>query len=302
MTRSPVLACLVLALGGCFASSNKVADVDTDSSAGAETSETGDRTSLTSTDGGSNPTTTGVTDPSATTSDEGSDTSDTNDTNSTSATTSDTNDTTSDTGEPPLGNCRGFDGTIAYVNFGGASLELGAVDNAPAKITSDATLAGDWPPYAEDDAAMVFELMQPHWAPFDICLTMEEPDALDYEMIVVQSEAYQGNDNILSLTGPDCGNTANNNVTVLFLASGLNLPAITKAIAISKQLAHLFGLDAVDDDGDLMNQFVAMTLNGASFTDSCIPLIVGATCAGGVSCNEGSQDASEMLTDVLGIP
>ena len=294
------MASVPLVLGGCFESNEMVAPSDTESATATDTGSTGGRTSLTSTDGGSSPTsedtggvvtmTTATTDASTTAGDA-------------TATTNDSTDgVTTGTGDPPPGDCNDFDGTIAYINFDGASLRGGAVDNAPAGVTENAALAGDWAPYGADDAEMVFALMQPHWAPFDICLTMQPPQTPDYEMVVVQSEPYDDNDNILSLIGPDCENTASNNVNVLFLSDGLNLPEITKAIAISKHLAHLFGLDDVGDDGDLMNQFVAMTLNGASFTNTCHPLIGAATCAGGVDCAQGQQDAHEMLSTVLGVP
>jgi len=221
-----------------------------------------------------------------------------------SATTdaTDGEDTTAGTGGPMPGNCADFDGTIAYINFDGATLRGGAIDNAPAGVTGNAVLAGEWPPYAAGDAEMVFELVLPHWAPYDICLTTQPPTAPDYEMIVVQSEPYDGNDNILSLIGPDCGNTTSNNVEVLFLSDGLNLPEITKAIAISKHLAHRFGLDSVEANGDLMNQFVANTLNGASFEDVCHPLSNVATCAGGLTCPQGLQSAHEILMAVLDNP
>jgi len=283
-----------------------VAPQGTDAETTAGTGEAGSVT-VSSSGGGSSSTTTADTDADAdgtagtataasTTTDDATD-------DATDGTTDDTTDDGSDsTGVPQPLNCAGFPGTIAYINFDGATLTSGAVDNAPAGITSEPVLAGEWPPYEEGDAEMIFALMQPHWEAFNICLALEPPDRLDYEMIVVQSQAYDDNDNILALTGPDCGNTSNNNVSVLFLATGLGLPEITKAIAISKHLAIQFGLDSVDDDSDLMNEFIGATLNGATFSNTCLPLVMGATCAGGLSCPGGQQNASEMLNELLGGP
>ena len=189
---------------------------------------------------------------------------------------------------------------VAYINFGGAELELGAIDNAPENITDEPVLAGVWPPYAEGDEAEVFETVLEHWAGYDICLTMDPGDATDYEMVVVQSVAYMNNDNVLSLNQPDCSNVASNNVEVLFLAEGLNLPTITKAIAISHHLARMFGLDAVNAAGDLMNQFVGSTQNGASFTDECHPFGNAASCAATPSCADDEQNSAEVLASVIG--
>lgn len=271
-----------------------------DAASDSNTGSTDGQTSLTSTDGGTSPTTAGT---------EGTQGGETMTTAATGTTTdsettaaTDGEDTTAGTGEPMPANCDDFDGTIAYINFDGANLRGGAIDNAPAGVTGNASLAGDWPPYGAGDAEMVFDLLVPHWAQYDICVTAQPPAAPDYEMIVVQSEPYDGNDNILSLIGPDCGNTTSNNVEVLFLSDALNLPEITKAIAISKHLAHRFGLDSVEDNGDLMNQFVANTLNGASFADACNPLGTVATCGGGLTCPQGQQNAHEILTSILGSP
>jgi hypothetical protein len=196
--------------------------------------------------------------------------------------------------------CAGFGGAVAYINFDGADLEIGVVDNAPNGITNNDVLVGSWPAYGDPDAEAVFDTMLAHWASFDICLTMEPPQVADYDMIVVQSVAYMGNDNVVSLGAADCSNTTINNVDVLFLSTNNNLPTITKAIAVSKALAQRFGLDSVMADEDIMNQFIANTLNGASFTNMCLPLGTASTCGGGGPCPAGTQNAFAMLTDIFG--
>lgn len=202
-----------------------------------------------------------------------------------------------DTGPQPA--CAGFAGRVVYVNMSGAELTMGVVDNAPANITSEDSMVGVWPGYTTADADDVYALVEAHWAPYDVCLTREPPASLDYTMIVVSSETFQ-DPNFVGFGVVDCGDAVQNSVNVVVLSEEAGIATTTKAIAISKHLAHTFGLNSVmNAPDDLMNQFVGMTLNGATFTSDCHP-IVTQTCDASVDCGPGEQQSGPYLEIVLG--
>jgi hypothetical protein len=215
------------------------------------------------------------------------------------ADTSTTADSSSDTG--PLPGCGDFDGRVVYVNMSGADLSMGIIDNAPAGITSNAQLVGTWPGYTTDDADELFALVEGHFAPFHVCLTRDVPLVPDYSMIVVSSEAFEGNPNVIGFDIIDCGDTAPNSVTIIFLSEKAGLATATKAVGLSKHVAHMFGLDSVADaPDDLMNQFVALTLNGAGFTETCYAKVTGAMCDSAVGCAAGEQQSGPYLEALFG--
>jgi len=204
-----------------------------------------------------------------------------------------------DTGIQP--GCGGFDGRVVYVNMDGADLEMGLVDNAPANTTSNASLVGTWPGYTTGDADQVYEAVLEHWAPFDVCLTRELPAVPDYTMIVVSSATYQANPNFIGFANIDCSDSVPNSVNIVVLAEEANLPVATKAIGLSKHIAHTFGLESVASaTDDIMNQFVGTTLNGATFTDTCYVSTMTANCDSAVACAVDEQQSGPYLENLLG--
>ena len=193
-----------------------------------------------------------------------------------------------------------------YLDFDGATIVMGVVDNGPAYLSSEASLVGDWDPYADDDVDAIVGFVQGHFAPYRICITTEVPTILDYTVVVVTTEAAAGSEMVVTFIHPyDCGNMNLNDLEAVFLHPSLNLPPITKAIAISSALGHRLGLDPVDEPADLMNRFVGNTNNGATFTPDCLPYAgAGASlyCQGmnGPACLATEQSSDGYLLSVLG--
>ena len=105
------------------------------------------------------------------------------------------------------------------------------IDNAPEAIVGDPALAGVYGPYDEDDREELLELVRGHFAPAGICVTDQRPPTPDFDMIVVTTDTL-GDGNALGFPNLDCGNTAQNNVNVVFFSSKVNLGTTARAIAL----------------------------------------------------------------------
>ncbi|MGB1276981.1 MAG: hypothetical protein ACPG77_14650, partial [Nannocystaceae bacterium] len=61
------------------------------------------------------------------------------------------------------------------------------------------------------------------------------------------------------------------NVVYAFHSANDQFPAATQATTISQEIAHAYGLEHVDEPGDIMNPYNAGGDPG--FLDTCIPII-----------------------------
>ncbi len=159
----------------------------------------------------------------------------------------------------------------------------------------DPLIAGVHGPYTGDDRAQLLESVRGHFQPFGLCVTDLVPDATDYDMLVVTSDTL-ADGNALGFEALDCGNSVANNVNVVFLSDEVQIGGTKRAIAISKFAAGLYGLESLGPPAtsDLMNRFVAQTLNGATFTEPCLELD-SAVCISG-TCPQGQQSSFDRLT------
>lgn len=198
--------------------------------------------------------------------------------------------------DKPMPAC-GPDWPFLFLMFDGIELTGSGIgiDNAPEGIVGDAALIGIHGPYTEPDREAVLDLVRGHFAPAGICVTDTRPPTPDFDMIVVTSDTL-GAPNSLGFVNLDCGDAELNNVNVVFLSDQVNLGVAVRAIAISKFAGSLYGLEEVDANQDIMNRFVGMTSNGATFTEECVPLAEGAVCQPDAACPQGQQSALTRLT------
>lgn len=193
-----------------------------------------------------------------------------------------------------------------YLDFDGATVTMGVVDNGPAYISATEALIGEWDPYADDDIDQIVDIVRGHFAAYSICITTEVPTTLDYTVVMVTTETAPGSEMVVSFIHPyDCGNSNLDDFEGVFLHPSLGLPPITKAIAISAALGHRLGLDPVDEPSDLMNRYVGTTNNGATFTDVCTALAgnnapIYCESLEGPGCNPSEQNSHAYLLATLG--
>lgn len=211
-----------------------------------------------------------------------------------------TSESSSSTGEPA--DCVGVATHTVWVSFDGGTLEEGLVENAPANVTDDPFQVGVWQSYDDADVDELFDLIRAYYAPFDVCLTREEPAVLDYNLVLVTSETYEDNPNHPGFAPVDCEDMQANNTAVVILSSEANLPTTTKAIALGKQIAKLYGLESVSATDDLMNYPISNTLNSATFTDACHEHVLGEQlCDGAPGCLDTEHNSFASLAAALGL-
>lgn len=186
---------------------------------------------------------------------------------------------------------------ILFLAFEGETLTSSGIglDNAPDRVVGDPALAGTYSPYSGPDRVELLNAVRGHFAPFGLCVTDQNPTALDYDLIVVTSDTL-GNGNAIAFEALDCGNISNNNVNVVFLSDKVELGTGKRAIAISRFAAGLYGLESLGPPtpGDIMNMFVGTTNNGAMFTGPCTEL--ANTLCVAESCPQGQQSSFDRLT------
>lgn len=170
-----------------------------------------------------------------------------------------------------------------FVNFDGANLSSGW-DDSRTDVTQIPELVGAFAPYgAGDKREAVMQAVRADWAPFNVVITDARPASGDYTMNMTgPTNPFGGG--VLGIAPLDCDDSqTHNNITYAFHSASDQFSAATTATTIGQEVAHSYGLEHVDEPGDIMNPYNAG--GDASFTDTCITIVQGVVC--------GSQHAAE---------
>jgi hypothetical protein len=144
-----------------------------------------------------------------------------------------------------------------FVNFDGASLSYGN-DDSRNNITQIGELAGNFAAYGGGDKRdAVMQAVRADWAPFNVIVTDARPASGDYTMNMTgPTNPFGGG--VLGIAPVDCGDAqTHNNITYAFHSSGDQFSAAVTATTIGQEVAHSYGLEHVDEPGDVMNPFNA---------------------------------------------
>ena len=183
--------------------------------------------------------------------------------------------------EPPLAAGEG----IVFVNFDGAQLTSG-FDNARQNVTQINNLAGSFAAYGDGSKReAVMQAVRQDWSSYNVTIVDQRPADGDYTMCMVgPTNPYGGG--VLGIAPLDCNDSqTHNNVTYAFHSVNDSFSASTTATTIGQEVAHSYGLEHVNEPGDIMNPFNAG--GDPSFRDQCISIVAD----GGIVC--GSQHAAE---------
>lgn len=194
-------------------------------------------------------------------------------------------------------------GTI-FVNFEGAVLSSGS-DDAQNNVTQISNLAGNFAAYGEGaKREAVMQALQTDWAAYDVALTDARPSSGEYTMNMTgPTNPFGGG--VLGIAPLDCFDSqTHSNITFAFHSANDSFSAAVQATTVSQEVAHSYGLEHVDEPGDIMNPFNAG--GDASFLDACIPIVSNGQpivcgpqhaehCPGGTS-----QNAHLELLDLFG--
>jgi MYXO-CTERM domain-containing protein len=196
--------------------------------------------------------------------------------------------------EPKAG---GTQGRI-FVNFDGAQLNDGW-DDSTTNTTQIGQLVGNFAAYgngAKRDATM--QAVRDDWAPYNVIITETRPASGDYTMCMTgPTNPYGGG--VLGIAPLDCNDSQTpNNIVYAFHSANDQFDASTQATTIGQEVAHSYGLEHVDEPGDVMNPYNAG--GDPSFTDQCIGVVGGVVCGEqhAAECGSSNQQNShrELLT------
>ncbi len=171
-------------------------------------------------------------------------------------------------------------GTI-FVNFDGAQLSSG-FDDAINNVTQISNLAGAFAPYgAGAKREAVMQALATDWAAYDVFITDARPASGDYTMNMTgPTNPFGGG--VLGIAPLDCMDSqTHSNITFAFHSANDQFSAAIQATTVSQEVAHSYGLEHVDEPGDIMNPFNAG--GDASFIDACIPIVTNGQ---GIACGQ----------------
>jgi MYXO-CTERM domain-containing protein len=184
-----------------------------------------------------------------------------------------------------------------FVNFDGANLTSG-FDDSRNDITQIGELAGAFAAYgAGDKREAVMQAVRADWAPFNVVITDARPASGDYTMNMTgPTNPFGGG--VLGIAPLDCDDSqTHNNITYAFHSASDQYSAATTATTIGQEVAHSYGLEHVDEPGDIMNPYNAG--GDASFTDTCITIVQGVACGSQHAAECGSTDQQNSYAELM---
>lgn len=160
---------------------------------------------------------------------------------------------------------------VIFVNFDGAQLSSGW-DDSRTNTTQLNFMAGNFAPYgqgAKRDA--VLQAVRDDWAAYNVIVTDVRPASGDYTMNMTGPTNPLGG-GVLGVAPLDCyDQQTHNNITFAFHSVNDQFSAAVTATTIGQEVAHSYGLEHVNQPGDIMNPYNAG--GDASFIDSCIQIV-----------------------------
>jgi hypothetical protein len=175
---------------------------------------------------------------------------------------------------------------VVFVNFDGAQLTAGP-DNSKTNTTQISQLAGTFAAYGQGaKREAVMQATRENFAAYNIIVTETRPATGDYVMNMTgPTNPFGGG--VLGIAPLDCNDAqTHNNITYAFHSVNDNFSAAVTATTIGQEVAHSFGLEHVNEPGDIMNPYNAG--GNASFIDQCITIAPGQN---GIVC--GAQHAAQ---------
>ncbi len=185
---------------------------------------------------------------------------------------------------------------VVFVNFEAITLQQGFDDshNDVSEI-----IGGDFVAYGGDASARaaVMEAVRIDWAPYNVLIVDTRPAGGDYTMNVTSPTNPFGG-GVLGIAPLDCFNQmSKNNITFAFHGANDGFPAPVQATTIGQEVAHSFGLEHVDEPGDIMNPYNSG--GDPAFLDECLPVVMGGVCGSQHEPNCGSQFSQNSHQDLL---
>ena len=190
---------------------------------------------------------------------------------------------------------------VIFINFDGAQLTSG-YDDSRSNRTQIGQLAGSFAPYGQGSKReAVMQAVRTDWAPFNVLVVDTRPASGDYTMNMVgPTNPFGGG--VLGIAPLDCNDAqTHNNITYAFHSASDQFSASTQATTIGQEVAHSYGLEHVDEPGDIMNPYNAG--GDPSFRDECIPIVAnqGIVCGQQHAAQCGSSNMQNSYRELLAL-
>ena len=191
-------------------------------------------------------------------------------------------------------------GTI-FVNFDG-ELRNGGFDDSRTNTTQLGEFAGqNFAPYGNDESkrAAVMEAVRQDWAAYNILVVDQRPASGEYTMNMTgPSNPFGGG--VLGIAPLDCNDQqTHNNITYAFHSAGDGFSAAITATTIGQEVAHSYGLEHVNEPGDIMNPYNAG--GDPVFNDTCIQIVQSLSCPQQHAAVCGSQQMQNSHQELLNL-
>ena len=157
---------------------------------------------------------------------------------------------------------------VVFLNFEGATLTFGQ-DDARSDITVLEDLAGPFPAYGgTTQRAATLQSVQTDFAAYDMLIVDARPTAGSYTMAMI-GPLEAGT--VLGVAPLDCRDQFPNNIVFAFHGDGDGYTASAQANTISQEIAHSYGLEHVDQMGDIM--YPVSSGGDPGFLDACFDVV-----------------------------
>jgi MYXO-CTERM domain-containing protein len=184
---------------------------------------------------------------------------------------------------------------VIFVNFDGAQIQSGN-DNSVNNVSQ--IWGGSFAAYgagAKRDAVM--QAVAEDWAAYNVVVTDARPASAPYTMNMTGPTNFMGQ-GVLGVAPLDCNDQqTHNNITYAFHSANDQFSASTQATTIGQEVAHSYGLEHVDEPGDIMNPYNAG--GDPAFTDQCIGIVQQVLCGSQHSAQCGSQTSQNSHQELL---
>lgn len=191
---------------------------------------------------------------------------------------------------------------VIFVNFDGAQLSSG-YDDSRTNTTQLNFMAGSFAAYgqgAKRDA--VLQAVRDDWAAYNVIVTDVRPASGEYTMNMTGPTNPLGG-GVLGVAPLDCyDQQTHNNITYAFHSVNDQFSAAVTATTIGQEVAHSYGLEHVNEPGDIMNPYNAG--GDASFIDACIQIVTNGQpiqCGQQHADNCGSGSAQNAHLELLAL-
>jgi MYXO-CTERM domain-containing protein len=181
-----------------------------------------------------------------------------------------------------------------FANYDGAQLSSGQ-DNAPNNTTQLSACSGNLAAYGQGSKRTAsFQNLASHYEPFDVIVSDTRPGTSTFSMAMATTTNCYGS---LGVSPLDCGDQNPNNISFCFIGANDNMSAAVHGACLAHELGHAFGLDHVNDSGDIMNPTI---YDGSmTFKDQCIST-TGGGCGSHPGCGGGQQNGYAELMALFG--